>query len=94
MEAPAPYQIGHCKKFDAFERDLTGGHHIGHLPVYVDELEGWSFRRAGVALAWRSRPAAPSGGCESPKLPSSSTASRPCCGRSIPIAGRIRGLGQ
>jgi hypothetical protein len=39
-EALAPHLIGHRKKFDAFERDLTGGHHIGHLPVYVVEIEG------------------------------------------------------
>ncbi len=35
-EAPAPHLIGHRKKFDAFERDITGG----HLPVYVVEIEG------------------------------------------------------
>jgi hypothetical protein len=53
MEAPAPHQIGHRQKFDAFEHDLTGGHHIGHLPVYVHELEGWTFRRCrcGFSLA-------------------------------------------
>jgi hypothetical protein len=53
MEAPAPHQIGHRKKFEAFERDITGGHHIGHLPVYVDELEGWTLRRCrcGFSLA-------------------------------------------
>jgi hypothetical protein len=34
LEAPAPHLIGHRKKFEAFERDLTGGHHIGHLPIY------------------------------------------------------------
>ena len=52
-EAPAPHLIGHRKKFDAFERDLTGGHHIGHLPVYVVEIEGWTFRRCrcGFSLA-------------------------------------------
>jgi hypothetical protein len=52
-EAPAPHLIGHRKKFDAFERDLTGGHHIGHLPVYVLEIEGWTFRRCrcGFSLA-------------------------------------------
>ncbi len=52
-EAPAPHLIGHRKKFDAFERDITGGHHIGHLPVYVLEIEGWSFRRCrcGFSLA-------------------------------------------
>jgi hypothetical protein len=53
MEAPAPHQIGHRQKFDAFEHDITGGQHIGHLPVYVDELEGWTFRRCrcGFSLA-------------------------------------------
>ena len=52
-EAPAPHLIGHRKKFDAFERDITGGHHIGHLPVYVVEIEGWTFRRCrcGFSLA-------------------------------------------
>src|SRR5712692_10696710 len=52
-EAPAPHLIGHRKKFDAFERDLTGGHHIGHLPVYVVKIEGWTFRRCrcGFSLA-------------------------------------------
>jgi hypothetical protein len=53
LEAPAPHLIAHRKKFEAFERDLTGGHHIGHLPVYVVELEGWTFRRCrcGFSLA-------------------------------------------
>src|SRR5690349_5423566 len=53
LEAPAPHLIGHRKKFEAFEHDLTGGHHIGHLPVYVAELEGWTFRhcRCGFSLA-------------------------------------------
>jgi hypothetical protein len=52
-EAPAPHLIGHRKKFDAFERDITGGHHIGHLPVYAVEIEGWTFRRCrcGFSLA-------------------------------------------
>src|SRR6266851_9695046 len=52
-EAPAPHLIGHRKKFDAFERDIMGGHHIGHLPVYVLEIEGWTFRRCrcGFSLA-------------------------------------------
>ena len=56
MEAPAPHQIGHRKKFDAFEQNLTGGHHIGHLPVYVVEIEGWTFRRCrcGFSLALTS----------------------------------------
>jgi hypothetical protein len=53
LEAPALHLIGHRKKFEAFEHDLTGGHHIGHLPVYVVELEGWTFRhcRCGFSLA-------------------------------------------
>jgi len=53
LEAPAPRLIAHRKKFDDFERDLTGGHHIGHLPVYVVAIEGWTFRRCrcGFSLA-------------------------------------------
>ena len=53
LEAPDPHLIGHRKKFDAFERESTGGHHIGHLPVYVVEIEGWTFRRCrcGFSLA-------------------------------------------
>jgi hypothetical protein len=53
LEAPAPHLIGHRKKFEAFERNLTNGHHIGHLPVYVVEIEGWTFRRCrcGFSLA-------------------------------------------
>jgi hypothetical protein len=53
LEAPAPRLIAHRKKFDAFERDFTGGHHIDHLPVYVVEIEGWTFRRCrcGFSLA-------------------------------------------
>jgi hypothetical protein len=53
LEAPAPRLMGHRKKFDDFERDFTGGHHIGHLPVYVAEIEGWTFRRCrcGFSLA-------------------------------------------
>jgi hypothetical protein len=52
----APRLIGHRKKFDAFERDLTGGHHSGHLPVYVVAIEGWTFRRCrcGFSLALTS----------------------------------------
>src|SRR5262249_22914937 len=32
---------------------VTGGHHIGHLPIYVQEIEGWIFRRCrcGFTLA-------------------------------------------
>jgi len=53
MEAPPPNWTGHRKKFDDFERELTGGHHIGHLPVYVVAIEGWTFRRCrcGFSLA-------------------------------------------
>jgi hypothetical protein len=57
LEAPAPHLIAHREKFEAFERDLTGGHHIGHLPVYVVEIEGWRFRRCrcGFSLALTPR---------------------------------------
>ena len=53
IKVPYPPLIGHRKKFDAFERDLTGGQHIGHLPVYVIEIESWIFRRCrcGFSLA-------------------------------------------
>ena len=53
MDTPDPHHIGHRKRFDAFERNITGGHHIGHLPVYVHEIEGWTFRRCrcGFSLA-------------------------------------------
>ncbi len=53
MESPDPQRIGRGKKFDAFERGITGGQHIGHLPVYVQEIEGWSVRqcRCGFTLA-------------------------------------------
>ena len=53
LEAPAPRLIAHRKKFDDFERDFTGGRHIGHLPVYVVAIEGWTFRRCrcGFSLA-------------------------------------------
>ena len=53
LEAPVPRLIAHRKKFDDFERDFTGGHHIGHLPVYVVAIEGWTFRRCrcGFSLA-------------------------------------------
>jgi len=35
------------------EQNITGGHHIGHLPVYVLAIEGWTFRRCrcGFSLA-------------------------------------------
>jgi hypothetical protein len=53
MEAPSPPLRRQRKKFDAFERAITGGHHIGHLPVYVAAIEGWTFRRCrcGFSLA-------------------------------------------
>ncbi|MBV8362113.1 MAG: hypothetical protein JO189_29900 [Deltaproteobacteria bacterium] len=53
IEVPYPPLIGHRKKFDLFEQELTGGQHIGHLPVYVIEIEGWIFRRCrcGFSLA-------------------------------------------
>src|SRR5215472_13688238 len=53
MEARSPPLRRQRKKFDDFERELTGGHHIGHLPVYVVAIEGWTFRRCrcGFSLA-------------------------------------------
>jgi hypothetical protein len=53
MDTPDPHRISSRKRFDAFEQGITGGHHIGHLPVYVHEIEGWTFRRCrcGFSLA-------------------------------------------
>jgi hypothetical protein len=53
MDTPDPHRMTRRKKFDAFEQGITGGHHIGHLPVYVLEIEGWTFRRCrcGFSLA-------------------------------------------
>jgi hypothetical protein len=53
MDTPDPHRISSRKKFDALEQGITGGHHIGHLPVYVLEIEGWTFRRCrcGFSLA-------------------------------------------
>src|SRR5215469_7257913 len=53
IETPAPHLRGQRKKFDDFERAITDGHHIGHLPVYVAAIEGWTFRRCrcGFSLA-------------------------------------------
>jgi hypothetical protein len=53
MEAPYPPLRGQRKKFDDLEREITGGHHIGHLPVYLIAIEGWTFRRCrcGFSLA-------------------------------------------
>jgi hypothetical protein len=41
------------KTLDEFEHGITGGHHIGHLSLYVQEIEGWIFRRCrcGFTLA-------------------------------------------
>jgi hypothetical protein len=53
MDTPDPHRMTRRKKFDAFEQGITGGQHIGHLPVYVLEIEGWTFRRCrcGFSLA-------------------------------------------
>ena len=53
MEATDFDRMGRRKTLDAFERSITGGHHIGHLPLYVQEIEGWIFRRCrcGFTLA-------------------------------------------
>jgi hypothetical protein len=53
MEATELDRMGRRKTLDAFERGITGGHHIGHLPLYVQEIEGWIFRRCrcGFTLA-------------------------------------------
>ena len=53
MDTPDPHRMTRRKKFDAFEQGITGGHHIGHLPIYVHEIEGWTFRRCrcGFSLA-------------------------------------------
>jgi len=44
MDTPDPHRMTPRKKFDAFEQGITGGHHIGHLPVYVHEIEGCQCR--------------------------------------------------
>lgn len=53
MESPKPDRIGRRKQLAAFENAATGGYHIGHLPIYVQEIEGWIFRRCrcGFSLA-------------------------------------------
>ena len=53
MEATDLDRMGRRKTLDAFEHGIAGGHHIGHLPVYVQEIEGWIFRRCrcGFTLA-------------------------------------------
>jgi hypothetical protein len=54
MDSPKPEQIGRRKQHAALENAVTGGHpHFGHLPVYVQEIEGWTFRRCrcGFTLA-------------------------------------------
>ena len=56
MEAPYPPLRKQRKKFDDFERELTGGHHIGHLPVYVAAIEGWTFRRCRCGFSLTHTP--------------------------------------
>jgi len=53
MESSKSDRIGRGKQLEAFERAATGGYHIGHLPIYVQEIEGWTFRRCrcGFTLA-------------------------------------------
>jgi hypothetical protein len=54
MESPKPEPIGRRKQRAALENAVTGGYpHFGHLPVYVQEVEGWTFRRCrcGFTLA-------------------------------------------
>jgi hypothetical protein len=40
MESPKPDRIGRRKQLAAFEKAVTGGYDVGHLPVYVQEIEG------------------------------------------------------
>jgi len=51
MESPEP--TGRRQRLEAFESEITGGRHTGHLAVYVQEIEGWIFRRCrcGFSLA-------------------------------------------
>lgn len=53
MESPKPDRVGRRTQLAALENAVTGGYHIGHLPVYVQEIEGWTFRRCrcGFSLA-------------------------------------------
>src|SRR5215469_13404423 len=54
MESPKPEPIGRREELLALEYAATGGYqHFGHLPVYVQEIEGWTFRRCrcGFTLA-------------------------------------------
>lgn len=54
MESPKPERIGRRKQLAALENAVTAGHpHFGHLPVHVQEIEGWIFRRCrcGFTLA-------------------------------------------
>jgi hypothetical protein len=53
MDIPDLHGRSRRKGLEAFEQSITGGHHIGHLPVYVQAIEGWSFRRCrcGFSLA-------------------------------------------
>lgn len=54
MDSPKPERIGRRKQLAELENAVTGGHpQFGHLPVYVQEVEGWTFRRCrcGFTLA-------------------------------------------
>lgn len=54
MESPKPERIGRRQQRAALENAVTGGNpQFGHLPVYVQEIEGWTFRRCrcGFTLA-------------------------------------------
>ena len=62
MENLKPDRIGRRKQLEAFERAATGGYHIGHRPIYVQEIEGWTFRRCRCGFSLASRQAAQSCG--------------------------------
>jgi hypothetical protein len=54
MENVPDRRMTHRKRLDIYERELTGGQpHYGHLPAYVQEIEGFTFRRCrcGFSLA-------------------------------------------
>ncbi|MBV8892806.1 MAG: hypothetical protein JO138_08485 [Acidobacteriaceae bacterium] len=54
MESPKPERIGRRKELLALEYAATGGYpQFGHLPIHVQEIEGWTFRRCrcGFTLA-------------------------------------------
>ena len=58
MESPKPERIGLRKQLAVLENAITAGHpQFGHLPVYVQEIEGWTFRRCrcGFTLALTPR---------------------------------------